>query len=270
MRPTDIQTWSTRATRLGLFPAIASHAVAVVSNPDSSVTDLVRVVHRHPAVSMRIVRLVNGPFYDMPRPIHRLNDVFVYTGMAEALRLILAVSIGAQLWDTLTGRRIGYHAVRVGGLARLIARRTAGVDPGDAFLAGCLHDGAMPVFSESHPAYDAMAAECHGERLVQAEREALGVDHAALMSALLLQWGIAPRIATGVRCHHDPVTSATDPLAVVVQVADAIDTAMQSQTPTQDAVGQLVNLPASQALEIRGEEIHHWLDTASGKVRVAG
>lgn len=270
MRPTDIQTWCTGATRLGLFPAIASHAVAVVSNPDSSVADLARIVHRHPAVSMRIVRLVNGPFYGLPRPIHRLDDVFVYTGMAEALRLILAVSIGAQLWDSVTGRRTGYHAVRVGGMARLIAKRTAGVDPGDAFLTGCLHDGAMPVFSQTHTGYDAMVAECHGDRLVDAEREALGVDHAALMSTLLLRWGIAPRIATGVRCHHDPVTSATDPLAVVVQVADAIDTAMQSQVPTQEAVGQLVELPASRALEIRAVEIHQWLDTAAGRVRFAG
>ena len=270
MRPSNLATWSARATSLGLFPAVASHAVAVVSTPQSSVSDLVRVVQRHPAVSLRVVRLVNGPFYDLPRPMHDLHDVFVCTGMAEALRLILAVSIGAQLWDTLTGRRIAYHAIRVGGMARLIAQRTPGVDPGDAFLCGCLHDGAMPVFSESVPGYDKMAAECHHDRLIAAEKESLGVDHATLMSTMLLRWGIAARIATGVRCHHDPITSDTDPLAVVVQLGDVIDSAMRAQRPTADTVAELVHEPAARALEVTAEELTRWLDTAGGKVAVAG
>lgn len=270
MRPSTLAVWSVRATRLGLFPALASHAVAVVSNPTSSVADLVGVVERHPAVSMRIVRLVNGPFYGLPRPRHNLHDVFVTVGMAEALRLVLAVAIGAQLWDTVTGRRTAYHAVRVGGLARLVAERTAGVDPGDAFLAGCLHDGAMPIFSELHLGYDAMVAECHTDRLVEAERESIGVDHATLMSTLLLEWGIAPRIATAVRCHHDPVTAQLDPLAVVVQFADAVDTTMQTQAPTDECVVALSDIDAARALEVETWEIHHWLDTAAGRVRVAG
>ena len=72
--------------------------------------------------------------------------------------------------------------------------------------------------------YDAvMAATAENVPFEEAERRALGADHAEVGASILSDWVFPPAMVEAVRWHHEPErASETNPLLDVVHVADAL------------------------------------------------
>jgi HD-like signal output (HDOD) protein len=111
-------------------------------------------------------------------------------------------------------------------LARQIAVKYARgqVDPGDAYIAGLLHDFGKAVFAQF------MATEFHEalarsrERnipLHEAELEVVGADHALVGSMLATKWQFPGHLVACIRDHHN---AEAEPTALMdcVRVANQI------------------------------------------------
>jgi HD-like signal output (HDOD) protein len=107
----------------------------------------------------------------------------------------------------------------------LDARTDADV-PVEAFTSALLHDLGKLVISrvlDRKPAETAhhRFANLQERRTTDAEIEVLGLDHAALGAVAATHWHLPERVATGICFHHSP-SATLDPIASVVNVADAL------------------------------------------------
>jgi diguanylate cyclase (GGDEF)-like protein/putative nucleotidyltransferase with HDIG domain len=112
--------------------------------------------------------------------------------------------------------------VQVGACAAELARR-AGADPGAAHLAGLLHDLGKLILPAAFgtEALDELAAGTPaGPARVVAEREMLGVDHAAAGARFVALAGLDDDVVGAIAGHHGEGEST--PVGRCVQAANAM------------------------------------------------
>jgi len=111
-------------------------------------------------------------------------------------------------------------------LSRQVAAKFARgqLDPGDAYIAGLLHDFGKAVFAQFMSAEfrDALAlAQEKNIPLHEAELEIIGADHALVGSMLATKWQFPAHLVACIRDHHN---AEAEPTALMdcVRVADQI------------------------------------------------
>ncbi|MFT3684234.1 MAG: HDOD domain-containing protein [Phycisphaerales bacterium] len=106
-------------------------------------------------------------------------------------------------------------------LASLKYRSVAGT----AFLCALLRDiGKLALNVGIGERYTQLVAQHTGDvrSFVEAERAAMGFDHAQLGAAMARKWGLPPEVADAIEHHHAPPAGHVSPLTDLVHAADAV------------------------------------------------
>jgi putative nucleotidyltransferase with HDIG domain len=151
------------------------------------------------------------------------------------------------------------HSLEVADLSQQLARQAGNVDPGEAYLAGLVHDvGRMALLSA--PLYDSarlegMAGSACPE--LYAEDLLLRTNHAELGAQITAQWRLPEAMSAAIRQHHRP-EQAQSPLAHLLYLAEYLSGAEE-------------DLPSIIRLEIalRGTRLQ-WEDILDCKVSALG
>ena len=205
----------------------------IANDPNSTASDLVKVVETDPALSARILRCVNSSAYALRVRITNLQRAISFLGMREIRRLAVTASISELFTqDEEIGpyRRRGLwkHLVAVGLCARLIAMRQKMVDFEDAFLAGLLHDiGIVLEDQYAHGRFrTVLEALDNNTTLIETEQKYLGFDHAKLGATIAELWRFPERVQAAIGHHHSSVNFRGEAIAIVrcVEVANLICT----------------------------------------------
>jgi HD superfamily phosphohydrolase YqeK len=120
------------------------------------------------------------------------------------------------------------HSVAVAfiseGLARYLALPT--VIPGEAYMAGLLHDVGLLIFSHFELRKTAQVVSLQADRkcsCLDLERQVIGVTHPEMAEWLASRWGLPDNLRTVAVNHHTPrPESPTAELETIVRLADAI------------------------------------------------
>lgn len=149
------------------------------------------------------------------------QDLAVARSLAGALELPEGVG-GAAAEDYWT------HSLAVGVAASGLAA-SCGLEPGVARAAGLLHDVGKLVLASTLPAqYRSCVLQAISSRALihQAERIALGMDHASVGGCVLHTWRVPGMVVTAVSEHHrPPQLGRLSLLGRIVQMANAVATA---------------------------------------------
>ncbi len=199
--------------RMPGFPASVQRILELTANPDSSPGELVAALERDPVITVRILKLVNSPWFGLARPVSSVRQAMVIAGLNTLRNLALSIAAVGMLPTRNdagmdTGRFLE-HSLGVATIARLLARRL-GVPESentDHFVAGLLHDfGKIVLIRHAGEDYaPVLAAAAAGPvPLHQEEARRLGVDHAELGGLLIEHWGLPATLAGAVRYHHVP------------------------------------------------------------------
>lgn len=193
-------------------------------NPD--VDQLVREIAHDQALATRVLRLANSPFYGLQTKVGGLQDAITVLGFRNVRSAVAGIAVMRCFTQSpVAGFDMSAfqgHATAVALAARTIARQ-AQLPEELAFSAGLVHDIGVLALLTTFP--DEMAAVLayathHDCALREAEREALGLDHASVGDALLRHWHFPEEICRAVLGHHD--SSAIGGLADVIHVADVL------------------------------------------------
>ena len=179
----------------------------VIAQTNSSARDVARVIERDPAMSAKILQLVNSSFFGVVRRVTTLDHAVAYLGVALVRRLVLAV-------ETFRAASVGMEVRRVEALQRaslLAASLSRGLpcpsgEKDDLFLSTLLADiGLLLVASRLPGIHDGIEAELsrRGGTRIALERELLGVTHAEIGAYLLGLWGFPLPVVLAVARHHD-------------------------------------------------------------------
>lgn len=198
-----------RIRSLPAMPHIYSQLRALLTREEVTAGEVAQLISADPAVTAKIVQLVNSAFFRLPRRITRIEQAVAYLGFDAIRSLALSVEVFSSFPSSTVGgcldlEKLQRHAQAVAGAARALAPEGLA---DDAMLAGLLHDIGYWILAAECPADLARAVEQTTERgipLHEAEGEVIGASHAELGAYLLGLWGLPYTVIEAVACHHTP------------------------------------------------------------------
>ena len=201
-----------------------------LDDPNASFDDLAAIVKTDPAMSARLLKIVNSAFYGFDEKVDTLTHALNIIGTEQLTDLALAAIVTSKFQgiprDLINMETFWMHCIGCGIAARKIARRMPGVEAEKMYLGGMLHDiGSLIIFKESPEDSKKILQRCKesGENLFKVEKEILGYDHAEVGALLLTEWKLADRLVEMVKQHHHPA-NARDYLkeTCIIARADAL------------------------------------------------
>lgn len=222
-----------RVTEISTLPHIALRVMEVARDPKSCVTNLKTVVEADPAMSARVLRLVNSAACGVRVTVTNLQQAISFLGFNQVRNLAMTASVSEVFRE---GEKIGEyergqlwrHLVAVGVCARMIALRCRLPNFDDAFLAGLLHD--IGIILEDQVAHEEFAGAIlqlqDGMSLCDAETATLGFNHAQFGERVAEMWKFPAATRAAIRFHHASALYHGDEIGVVrcVELANVLCT----------------------------------------------
>ncbi len=218
--------------RLPAMPAALARVIPPLLDPTSGWDVLERVVRQDEALTAAVLRLGNSARYGSPGRHFDLRQAMSRLGRDALRRCVLEQQVsGVVSGDNAAfGLQRGamWRSALAGAIAaEELARRHGPDEASLAFVCGLLRDiGKLALNVKYGGGYLAMVSERarDGCSFIEAERAALGFDHAQVGGALVRRWSLPERIARSIEMHHEPSEPGPghDPLCDAVHAADAI------------------------------------------------
>jgi HD-like signal output (HDOD) protein len=232
------------AGRLDRLPSAADAYWALtraLGDPNVSLAGVAAIVERDPAMSAKVLQLVNSAGFGLPRRVTSIFEAVQFVGTNTIKGLVLTAQVFSLANRVsvagLSVSRLQEHSLLTARVAkRLVGRRDIAED---AFAAGLLHDiGQLVLALEVPSRYAAILADARNRDLPVHEVEygVIGVSHAEVGAYLLGVWGLPFAVVEAVAYHHrpSPVAEGDRDLLAVTHVAEALVEA-GANGPTLDA-----------------------------------
>lgn len=217
---------------LPAMPAVALELLQTLSGGDPDVDALASRIARDQAITARVLRVANSPFYGLQMRVGSIHDAIVVLGFSAVRSLVLTSAVVTTLpagkcagfsadrfWRHVLGTAVAAQA-----LARPLRRK-----PESLFIAGLLHDIGRLVMLSANPEGFARVIDIATERdchLVDVETEIFGCDHTAVGAAIAQHWNFPADIVEALAFHHNPAQTAPGSLAAIIHYADGIAKAL--------------------------------------------
>jgi HD-like signal output (HDOD) protein len=208
------------------FPEIAVRVRRVLSDPKSSVEQVVRVVGSEPALAARLLRIANSASLNRSgRPVNDLRTAINRIGYNMVRSASISFSM-AQIRKSNKLAGLEHHlndlwqrSSSVAAFAYVLAKKFTKVNPDEAMLTGMMHGiGKLYVFTRviDHPELFASNTMLN---------QIIGEWHASIGRAILENWNFSEAMARAVGEQADFSRSEDGPpdLADVIAVAILMD-----------------------------------------------
>jgi putative nucleotidyltransferase with HDIG domain len=212
------------------LPEVVMRTIDLINDPGTSAAEIGVVLGEDPALTARLLKIVNSPFYGFPSRIDTVSRAVTVIGTLELLDLILATSVIKTFrgipTDLVDMDSFWEHSLYTGVIARILASRMRAPNTERYFVAGLLHDiGALTMYCQipDRAADTLRRARAELTPLHVIEQEALGFDHGEVGGELMRAWRLPENLAEAVRHHHSPTRAENHPLeTAIVHLADVI------------------------------------------------
>ena len=203
-------------------PQIYEEMLAVSTNPNIDLSDVVSVIEKDLGTSAEVLRLVNSAFFGLPSRVPTIGRAVALLGLETIQALAISGAVfgaGGPPPVGLDPHQLSSRGMQVGTLARRIAAAEGWPRQavGDAFFAGLLHEVGLPVLvGMDLAAWAAFRAAIAAGRLDAETERRLQVEHFGCATTeasayLLGLWGfsepVVEAIATQPSAPDDPVAS---------------------------------------------------------------
>ncbi|HEX6276696.1 MAG TPA: response regulator [Polyangiaceae bacterium] len=254
-------------------PDVYFKLTQALAKPDTSITEVSAIVQEDPAISAKILQLVNSAYFGLPQRVATLQHAVSYLGVDP----IKALSLSAHVFGTFEGAKAGLsidHLQKFSLLTASCAKRFAADKKlaDEAFTSGLVHDVGRLTLAMRMPAeFQAMqrTAASSGRPAHVIEREQLGASHAEVGAYLLGAWGLPLSVVEAVAFHHNPsaIREGAREILAVVHVADAlVDHAVSPSAPLEELGLDLAFLEEARLLD----RVPEWRRMAAEAMRKAG
>jgi HD-like signal output (HDOD) protein len=224
-------------SHIATLPEVTLRIIELVEDSRSTASDLHEVIAGDPALSSRILKVVNSSFYGLPGQIASINRAIVLLGLNAVKNIAIAASLsklfrGGELTPRFSAKDLWEHSNATAAGCKIIADSLKLGLGDEAFLAGLMHDIGVMVEMQADrekliEVVETLGVNSAGEPLMcmlETEESVFGANHCHFGTALCRKWKF-PRCLELVTAHHHAPLSA-DPdsrtLPCVVYVADRL------------------------------------------------
>lgn len=199
------------STELFSLPDIYFQLSEMIRDSRFSLADIGKVIAKDPALSARLLRIVNSPFYGFQARIDTISRAIAVIGIDDLYNLVLATTVvdrfGKIPDELIDMTSFWMRSVQCAVIARLLAKHSAVLHSERLFLAGLLHDIGSLVLSQKMPEeYLRVLLAANRDRRLLAgfEQEMMGFTHADVGRELLKTWGLPESLHETIGCYLDP------------------------------------------------------------------
>lgn len=210
---------------LPTLPASVVRLNAIAEDQDVTNQEIARVISSDQILAARVLRLVNSPFYGVPRRVSSIPHALILLGINVVRGLVMS----STLFEIMESRLLGLweHSLATAVASNIIAGHLGMPDREEVTTAGLLHDIGkivIRVYLEQDPERLAMLdAMVDDMPVFEAERELLGTDHGELGMWLARTWQLPDGLIEPIACHHDVAAAGVyRQQAAVVHFADLL------------------------------------------------
>lgn len=205
---------------LPTLPTIAASILGLLDNPSASASELGKLISSDQGITMRILRMANSSYYGFPRQIGTVNLAIVVLGFETVKNLTLSLSIRDTIknWSVSVPFDFNYywkHSLYTASGARAFAKNTSYKVPGEAFVAGLVHDMGKIIIAKYFPKEYSQVYQItqdENKSSFETEEEIIGANHAQIGGWLAEKWNLPSAITESVACHHAPEQALLDTL----------------------------------------------------------
>ncbi|MFO7610370.1 MAG: HDOD domain-containing protein [Candidatus Krumholzibacteriia bacterium] len=193
---------------LPALPRAAAHIMAVIEDPRTTATSLEKALAMDQALTAKVLRIANSPFYGAVREIRTVSEAIVRLGFV-AIRNWTLVTAARSIFLTpgagMLYRSIWKQSVLSAMAAQLVAQVAQGREPESVFIGGLMQNIGQLVLARSHPElFQEITSDSAREQKPyhEVERRLLGFDHGELGALLIREWNLSAELEEAVRWHH--------------------------------------------------------------------
>jgi putative nucleotidyltransferase with HDIG domain len=234
------------------FPVAAKRLEELTRTTTARIEQVVVVLESDPALSARLLRLVNSAGYGLKVRCTSVRHAAVLVGTRRLNQVATTAAI-LDLFEssnTLAAELLE-HAAVVGSLCRYLAVHL-GLPHDELFTCGFLHDiGKIMLLDTEREVYPALLREFGGnpDSVHEQERRVFGFDHATLGAHVLTAWNIPEPVPKVIAWHHQPARALQDSLlSAMVQTLRLADLLAYELGRRQDQEG-IALVAASEAAQ---------------------
>lgn len=255
---------SSKAVLLSL-PDVYLRLKEVIDDPDSSMADVAKVVSADPAMTARLLKIVNSAYFGLATEIDTINRAVNLLGTQEVHDLVLAVSVAQSFAgmsnDVMDMQRFWKRSVICAVSAKELASMCNVLDAERLFVGGLLRDIGHLFIYQHAPTKAIQAielAKAQNAALFKAERAVIGVDYARVGAELMRQWKLPQSLWELTEFHIEPAKSdeyalSTAIVHIAAIMADAADAGIDPSDALHDVAAhawQVTGLSAAQCSDV--------------------
>ncbi len=222
-----------KADQLHSPPEVAQSLLNLTRNDDFDVREIVECIQHDPAMSAKMLKVVNSSRYGLRTSVKSLNQAVALLGQRTVRLLAMTFSI----MDTFTTgpAKSLYNDFWRGALTMAsgtsrIGQYAGSSDRHEFYTAGLLADvGTLVMAQAEGERYLALYRAHGGAKLTDAERSVYGFDHATVGARLLEEWQFPQQTLEAIRRHHDD--TVTEPIELAIHGGALLAEAIWQNTP---------------------------------------
>ncbi len=199
-----------RCSSLPTLPSVAIRIVQMCQRDDIDINELVQVIARDPALSVKLLKMANSSAFGARRGIRTLSHAVMLIGTRTIPALALSFSLvpGAGSRKQKVLDRMWEQVVAAATASRELAREVRYAAPEEAFLCGLLQNvgmlALMQIGGKDYQELLERAGDDHNA-LAALELEIYGADHGQVGEWLLSRWKLPPSICKAIGLSHRSV-----------------------------------------------------------------
>lgn len=198
-----------RTRSLYSLPVVAVEVIQLTNNLQVDARALKQCIERDPALTAKILRVVNSSLFGLSREVSDLNQALALLGTKPLKLLVLGFSLPEGLFADVAREQLNWYwrttLVRAVA-AREISEQLWHRSGDDAFLAGLLQDiGVLVLLDQLREPYAQFLGGVIEERgnLDAMEVKSLGFDHSTLSASLLRNWNMPELLVEAIAEKRD-------------------------------------------------------------------
>lgn len=218
---------------IATLPEVTIKIIHIVEDPKSTARDLHDVIKNDPALSVKVLKVVNSAFYGLPGQVASVDRAIILLGLSAVKNIAIAASIarlfkGKRISEQFSAADLWRHSVAVAVAARCLGKLSPHpVMLDELFVAGLIHDIGTLVERQAYPEeFSEVIKQCTetGQNFLACERDIIGADHQAFGVGLTTKWKFPRHLRAVVGFHHAPhaVSAELKNIATLIHLADVI------------------------------------------------
>jgi putative nucleotidyltransferase with HDIG domain len=197
--------------KMPAFPNSVQRVLQLSADINASSKDIVQAIETDPVMTIKILKVINSPFYGLPQKISSIQRAVVHIGVNTIQNMALVVATMGVLRPK---QHVGFdtgsfllHSLCTASICKLLAERlkVPALNCSDFYVAGLLHDFGKVIFAEfAEDDYKTVLEYSRRQNVAlnEAELNILGTDHSIAGQLLAEHWAFHHDLIDAINHHH--------------------------------------------------------------------